>query len=269
MNISVIIPTYNRQDHILDAIKSVQNQTYKVDEIIVVDDGSTDNTKQLLKNLDIKYIYQDNKGVSSARNTGIKNAKNSWITFLDSDDIWLDSKIEKQVQFHKNNPNILISHTDELWIKNGKQINKKYHQRKPFGWCFEDNLDSCKIGPSTTILHKDIILDIGYFDEDLIVCEDYDLWLRILQKYQLGFIDIPLIKKIAGNYAQLSFDTFAMDRFRIVALEKHLNTKYKHIVLKHLIQKLTYLVNGAKKRDNKDILEKYEPKLQYYEDLVL
>ena len=268
MNISVVIPTYNRANHILNAIKSVQNQTYKIDEIIIVDDGSTDNTKELLNNQDIKYIYQENHGVSSARNIGIKNCKNDWIAFLDSDDIWIDNKIELQVNSHKKNPDILISHTDEYWIRNGKQINKKYHQQKPSGWCFLDNLDSCKIGPSTTLLHKSIFKNIGYFDENLKVCEDYDLWLRILQKYELGLISKPLINKIAGDYPQLSFDTFAMDRFRIIALEKHLNTKYKSEIIKHIIQKLTYLVNGAKKRDNQEILNIYRPKLDYYKNLI-
>jgi glycosyltransferase involved in cell wall biosynthesis len=268
MNISVVIPTYNRADHILNAINSVKNQTYQANEIIVVDDGSSDNTKELLKDQNIKYIYQKNQGVSAARNTGIKKSSNNWIAFLDSDDIWLEDKLKYQVDFHKKNKDIKISHTDEIWINNGKLINKKHHQSKPFGWCFLDNISSCKIGPSTTLIHKSIFEDIGYFDENLIVCEDYDLWLRVLLKYELGYINKPLIKKIAGDYAQLSFDTFAMDRFRITALEKHMNTKYKNDILKQIIQKLTYLVNGAKKRDNQDILNQYYPKLRYYEDLI-
>ena len=114
MKISLIIPTYNRATHLESTLLSVFNQTTKVDEIIVIDGGSTDNTQQLLAQYDIKYIYQGNQGVSSARNKGLQEVKNDWICFLDSDDIWESNKIEKQIAFHNENPHILFSHTDEL-----------------------------------------------------------------------------------------------------------------------------------------------------------
>ncbi|MEA1915415.1 MAG: glycosyltransferase [Campylobacterota bacterium] len=269
MHISVVIPTFNRENFILEALQSVLNQSYQASEIIIIDDGSSDTTRELLKHYDIHYVYQENKGVSSARNLGIKHAKNDWIAFLDSDDIWESNKLELQVQYHQNNPTIKISHTDEKWIRNGKIINKKFHQKKPQGWCMKENLESCKIGPSTVMMHKSIFDTVGVFDEKLIVCEDYDLWLRVLQQFELGLIPLPLIQKIAGDYPQLSFDTFAMDRFRITALEKHLNTVFKDDVIQNIIQKLHYLVNGAKKRDNHNILKQYAPKLNYYQNLNL
>jgi len=258
MNISVIIPTYNRESFILKAINSVLNQTVKVDEIVVIDDGSIDNTKEILKNFNIKYIYQDNQGVSSARNNGIINSSNDWICFLDSDDIWSESKIEEQINFHNKNKNILFSHTQEEWIMNDKIIKQKKHQQKPSGFCFEKNLSHCLIGPSTVMLHRSILDDIGYFDETLKVCEDYDLWLRILKKYELGLIEKKLIDKIAGHKEQLSFVTPFMDTYRIKSLLKHKNNdKVKEMIVK----KCDILITGAIKHNNHEV-EKYYTNLK-------
>jgi len=265
MKISVVIPTYNRQAFIKKAILCVLNQTVNIDEIIVIDDGSTDDTKKIIQDLDIKYIYQENKGVSSARNAGIKAAKNEWIAFLDSDDIWNETKIEEQIAFHDKNPHILLSHTDELWIRNDKVINQKKHQQKPSGFCFLDNLPACKIGPSTVMMHKDLFDVVGLFDEDLTVCEDYDLWLRISKEHEIGYIPKKLMTKYAGHENQLSFTTFAIDTYRITALEKQLNTKLnteqKKEVIKELVNKCTLLLKGAKKHNNTDIIQTYEEKL--------
>jgi len=257
MKISVIIPTFNRSSFLTKTINAILEQTVSVDEIIVVDDGSTDDTREICSNFDIRYIYQDNKGVSSARNHGISLSLNDWIAFCDSDDIWHKEKIEKQIIFHQKNQHILISHTNEIWKFNEKIIKQKKHHQKPSGYCFEDNLDSCKIGASTTLLNKSILEDIGYFDESLIACEDYDLWLRILLKYELGLCQEELVTKIAGHKGQLSFETPMMDTFRIEALLKHIDTKYMVLVKKELLKKIDIVLNGAKKHQNHDIVEKY------------
>ncbi len=258
MKISVIIPTFNRSEFILQTVTAILNQTIQPDEIIVIDDGSTDNTKEILEKLDIKYIYQENQGVSSARNCGIKSAKNTWIAFCDSDDIWHKDKLEKQISFHKQNPNIIISHTNEIWKFNDKIIKQNKHQKKPKGYCFIDNLAQCKIGASTLLLNKSILDEVGLFDESLVACEDYDLWLRILENYEIGLIEDALITKIAGHNGQLSFETPMMDSFRIEALKKHLNGKYKDEVKKELIKKLDILLKGAIKHNNKNIIDKYK-----------
>ena len=258
MKITVIIPTYNREKLLLKAIDSVLNQTIKVDEIIVVDDGSNDDTKCIIKNLDIRYIYQKNSGVSSARNLGIKLASNDWICFLDSDDIWIETKIEKQILFHEENKNILFSHTSEEWIFNDKIIKQKNHQQKPSGYCFNDNISHCLIGPSTVMIHKSIFINIGMFDENLAVCEDFDLWLRVLSKYELGFVYKKLVNKIAGHKNQLSFVTPMMDTYRINALLKH---KDKEIVKNMIIKKCDILIKGAIKHNNIEI-EKYYTNLK-------
>jgi len=261
MKISVIIPTHNRKELIIKSIESVLLQTYQADEIIIIDDGSIDNTQEILEKYDVTYVYQENQGVSSARNHGLKLAKNEWICFLDSDDLWEKEKLEKQVEFHKQHPNILFSHTDELWIFNDKIIKQKKHQLKPSGYCFEQNIPNTLIGASTVMIHTSIFQDIGYFDEKLIACEDYDLWLRILYKYELGLLNDKLIRKIAGHENQLSFNTKLMDSYRIKALLKFQNSKYSTLINDTIITKCEILIKGAIKHKNKDI-EDYYTKLK-------
>jgi glycosyltransferase involved in cell wall biosynthesis len=257
MKISLIIPTYNRASLIENTLLSALNQTTKIDEIIIIDDGSTDNTQELLKKYDIKYTYQENQGVSSARNKGINEAKNEWICFLDSDDIWESNKIEKQIAFHKANPHILFSHTDELWRFNDKIIKQKKHQLKPSGYCFKQNIPNTLIGASTVMCHSSVFDDVGLFDEELKACEDYDLWLRILDRYELGLIDEKLITKIAGHSGQLSFETPLMDSYRIKALLKHLNSNYKEEIKQEIIKRCDILITGAMKHQNKDVEQYY------------
>ena len=247
MNISVIIPTYNRADFILKAIKSIQNQSVHVKQIIVVDDGSTDGTKELLKNQDITYIYQKNSGVSSARNQGIKKAKYEWIAFLDSDDIWHRDKIKEHISLHVKFPTLKASFTDETWIRDGKTINKKKHLKKEEP-TFLNSLRTCKIGTSTFLVHKSILDEIGLFDENLKVCEDYDLWLRILKEHQIKLINKELITKQAGHDNQLSFTTPLIDSYRIKALNKHTKSLHKEKVLEEIRYKSDILEKGVKKR---------------------
>jgi glycosyltransferase involved in cell wall biosynthesis len=254
MNITVIIPTYNRSSFLSKSIESVLNQSIKVDEIIVVDDGSTDNTKVLLKELPVKYIYQENLGVSSARNRGIKESKNQWICFLDSDDIWDKDKLKEQIAFHQNNPNILFSYTDERWFYNQKEIKQNPNQIKG-QITFVDNIDLCRIGASTVMLNKSVLTKVGLFDELLKACEDYDLWLRILREYEVGYIDKKLIDKIAGHKGQLSFEVKAQDYYRILALQKHLDSEYKEDIIKVIELKKKILLKGAQKYNNQFFID--------------
>ncbi len=257
MKITAILPTYNRAKFLQSSIESILKQTYKIDEIIVIDDGSTDDTQKILKTFKmIKLIKTKNFGVSHARNMGIKNTKNDWIVFLDSDDTWESDKIEKQVTFHLNNPKILISHTGEKWIREGKNIKYSKLLEKPSGNCFLQNIPRCKIAASSIIIHKSIFDDIGYFDENLKVCEDYDMWLRISYKYKIGLISEELITKFAGH-SQLSSSIFAIDRYHIYSLQKFLKSKFKNEIKSAILTKCNILVKGAKKHNNQEILKKY------------
>ncbi|MCH9813638.1 MAG: glycosyltransferase family 2 protein [Epsilonproteobacteria bacterium] len=251
--ISVIIPVYNREALIARAIDSVLSQTFLADEIIVVDDGSTDATAKVLERYrdKVKIITQENRGVSSARNAGIKASSGSWITLLDSDDIWHPEKLALQKDYHEREPVCLISHTAEKWMRHNKEIKQKKAHQKPSGWCFEENLDFCKIAPSTIMIAREVFEEVGYFDEALEVCEDYDLWLRMLRRYPLGFVEEVLTTKYAGHENQLSFKYFAMDRFRIEALLKH---REHQSVQEEIRKKVDLLERGAKKHQNSEIL---------------
>ena len=263
MKISVVIPTYNRADFLPSCLQSVLNQTVRVDEIIVVDDGSTDSTSNIVKEFDVSYLYQPNSGVAKARNVGIQKAKNEWIAFLDSDDLWHCRKLEHHIAFHTQNPELLASYTDELWVRNGKAVLQKSHQQKEAP-TFSNSLRACKIGASTFFCHKKIFETIGYFDETLDVCEDYDLWLRILKYFPIHFIHHALTTKQAGHTNQLSFSTPLIDTYRIKALKKHLCSIHKKEVLEELIYKITILLNGAKKHQNKEIVKEYEKELNHF-----
>ena len=254
INISVVIPTYNRKHTLPRAIASVLNQTLQPTEIIMVDDGSTDGTAGWIQETypRINPISQSNKGVSAARNIGIKSAKCDWIALLDSDDEWLPEKLEKQVEVLNQNPGIKFCHTEEIWVRNGVRVNQKKKHQKYGGDIFEQCLDMCRISPSSAIFHQSLLDDVGYFDEAFSVCEDYDLWLRITAEYPVLFLDELLIKKYGGHRDQLSIVPDGIETYRIQVLEKLIQQKFtfsqKKSMEKMLIRKLKIYANGAQKR---------------------
>ena len=219
--VSVIIPTYNRAWILNEAIESVLAQDFKDFELTIVDDGSTDSTRDLLAKYEhtIRIIKKDNGGVSSARNSGIRSSKGDLIAFLDSDDLWLPRKLSNQVNLFRSNPHILISQTEEIWIRNGKRVNPGKRHQKVSGMIFENSLDLCLVSPSAVMMHRKIFDDIGLFDENLPACEDYDLWLRISSRYPVHLIDTPLIIKRGGHDDQLS-KMPGLDKYRISAIKK-------------------------------------------------
>ena len=268
--ISVIIPTYNRCDLLKRAINSVIKQTITPKEIIIVDNGSTDQTYQMVSSLfpEINYFIEKKRGVSAARNKGILESKSKWIAFLDSDDAWKPTKLEKQMEYSVfNQDKYRIIHTDEIWYRNKKFLNQLKKHKKSGGNIFKNSLQLCCISPSSVVLKKQIFDDYGLFDENLEVCEDYDMWIRITSKEEVGFLDSPLVLKYGGHSDQLSKKFWGMDRFRIKSLEKNLKNEHfsksqKINVLDTLIEKLTIVSDGALKRGNKKIFKKYNGKLQ-------
>ena len=268
--ISVIIPTYNRCDLLKRAINSVIKQTITPKEIIIVDNGSTDQTYQMVSLLfpEINYFIEKKRGVSAARNKGILESKSKWIAFLDSDDTWKPTKLEKQMEFSIfNQDKYRIIHTDENWYRNKKFLNQLKKHKKSGGNIFKNSLQLCCISPSSVVLKKQIFEEYGLFDENLEVCEDYDMWIRITSKEEVGFLDSPLVSKYGGHSDQLSKKFWGMDRFRIKSLEKNLKNEHfsksqKINVLDTLIEKLTIVSDGALKRENKEIFKKYNDKLQ-------
>ena len=259
MRISVVIPTHNRVETLPRALDSVLSQTHPAEEIIVVDDGSDDDTAWLLEREypQVAYRHQSNQGVSSARNLGITQARGDWIALLDSDDAWYPEKLALQVRYLKQNPNLRICHTEEVWIRNGVRVNQMRKHAKQGGYIFQRCLPMCVISPSSVLLHRSLFETYGLFDTELPACEDYDLWLRLCAHEEVLFIEQPLIVKYGGHEDQLSRRYWGMDRFRVQALEKlldqnELNNEDRRAALSTLIEKAGIIAQGAEKRDQHD-----------------
>ncbi|MCK4494462.1 MAG: glycosyltransferase family 2 protein [Methylococcales bacterium] len=261
---SVIIPTFNRVDRLEHALNSVYNQTLLPDEVIVVDDGSSDHSAEMVSHKfpSVFLIQQPNQGVSIARNTAIKQASGEWLAFLDSDDQWLPNKLSEQITALENT-DYKICHTEEIWIRNGVRVNQKHKHKKTGGWIFERCLPLCAMSPSSILIHRDVFKTIGTFDPDFPACEDYELWLRITANYPVLFIDTPQIKKYGGHDDQLSQKYWGMDRFRIKALEKIINSgtlssEQTVLAIDMLIKKAKIVQQGALKRHKTDDVEYYQ-----------
>jgi len=263
MNISVVIPTHNRYELLKRALSSVFAQIHTPIEVIVIDDGSYDETQQIIQDFpNIKYFYQENAGVSSARNLGVEKSTCEWIAFLDSDDAWHIDKLKEQAAFHQNNPDILMSYTDEKWIRDGVEVKVPKKFSKHGGEIFQECLSHCIIAPSATLIHRNLLNEVGLFDESLEVCEDYDLWLRVAKNHKIGLVDKKLITKYAGHDDQLSFKHWGMDRFRVRALEKLYSLEKENEIRTTLVAKYNLLLKGAIKYDKIHDIQNYKKRLR-------
>lgn len=261
MQIDVIVPTYNRAHTLERAINSVLNQTYKNFILHIVDDGSTDETEDLLEkyqeNEQVKIYYQPNLGVSAARNFAAFCGEGNWISFLDSDDEWLPEKLQTQVNYLKENPNCRFLHSEEIWIRNGVRVNPKEKHKKSNDNIFERSLEFCLISPSTVMIERELFEYYRGFGESFTICEDYDLWLKILLTETPGFITTPLIHKYGGHEDQLSTKFVAMDYWRIKSLVKlfqlsKCNEAQKELIKNVLLKKSELLLKNYLKHNNQE-----------------
>ena len=251
----MIIPTYNRAACLGRAIDSVLAQTYRDFELLIVDDGSTDQTRELVAGYgaQVAYVFQANRGVSSARNVGIRSTTGALVAFLDSDDAWLPAKLARQVAIMAQQPDIPLCHTEEIWIRRGVRVNPQQKHRKYTGDIFPYCLPLCVISPSSVMIRRTLFETVGYFDESLPACEDYDLWLRITKDYPVYFIEQPLLVKYGGHPDQLSRIHWGLDRFRIQTLEKllqagQLNEAQRAQTFQELQRKCEIVAQGCVKR---------------------
>jgi len=262
--VSVIIPTYNRWPMVHDAIESVLAQTFRNFELIVVNDGSTDDTERCVAAYGsrVRLISQSRKGVSAARNHGVRIARGEYVAFLDSDDLWLPKKLEIQTAFLHECPEIELCQTEEIWLRNGIRVNPKRKHRKPSGDIFLASLELCLVSPSAVMIKKNFFEAIGGFDESLPVCEDYDLWLRIAVAHAVPLVPSTLVIKRGGHPDQLSHSMWGMDRYRVLALQKllrlGLTSEKRQWVLQALRRKIGVLSEGARKRGKADEVVQYE-----------
>jgi glycosyltransferase involved in cell wall biosynthesis len=257
LKVSVVIPVYNRPDLLNRAVSSVSRQSFAPFEILVVDDGSTPTVRSLkdFNSINVRILRNEqNKGVSAARNLGILEASGDWIALLDSDDEWMEEKLQKQIQHLEQHEGLLAVHTGEKWIRNGNEVIPPAYLNKSPDNLWERSLQHCLICPSSVLLHKSIFQNIGLFNENLPVCEDYEFWLRLLIHKEIGLVEEKLVIKHGGHSDQLSTTTWGMDRFRAQALinlieSSMLNEKQYVSAISVLVNKCMIVAKGSQKRE--------------------
>ncbi len=255
--VSAIIPTFNRAELVMRAVASVLAQTHAVLDVVVVDDGSTDDTLARLADLHdprLRVIsHGRTRGVAAARNTGFAVARGSYLALLDSDDQWLPQKVARQLAFMRQK-GLAISQTQEIWMRGGRRVNPGAAHQKPDGFFFQAALARCLVSPSSVMLTREFLDTVGGFDEALLACEDYDLWLRALVRYPVGLLDEWLTVRHGGRPDQLSASFIGLDLFRIRSMAKllaqpDLSAWHRDCIKKELRHKATLYAKGCLKRD--------------------
>lgn len=270
--VSVIIPTFNRARLVDRAIRSVLDQTFKDLELIVVDDGSDDSTGEVLDGFGntVKYVFQEHSGVSAARNTGIENASGELVAFLDSDDEWRSEKLARQMARFDGGGPFFVCHTDEIWMRDGKIVHQKDIHRKQGGKFFERALERCLISPSSVMISRSLLDEVGWFDAALPAAEDYDLWLRVTAFHDVEFVPEPLVIKHGGHPDQLSMTTPAIDTYRIRGIVKILDNPllredYRNAAVRELIRKCEIVSLGCMKKGKTAEAQAYRELAESYQ----
>ncbi len=222
-DVAIVVPVFNRPDRIARAVHSILAQSFQGFELVVVDDGSTDDlsaARRVVESAGHQWLrLPENVGPAAARNEGVKLSTANWISFLDSDDEWTPGKLEAQREWHRENTGVAISQVNEAWYRNGTLFSKPGHLRQESGDLFDASCQRCAIGPSCVMLTRELWDESGGFDKRFRVCEDFALWLRVASKYPVGLIPgEPLVKKHGGHPDQLSVATPLLERYRFLAL---------------------------------------------------
>jgi glycosyltransferase involved in cell wall biosynthesis len=243
-NVSVVIPTYNSAHLLDDALQSVLEQTYKDFEIIVVDDGSTDNTAEVISKYDdkLRYFRVDNGGPAKARNYGISKSTGKYIAFLDADDKWLPTKLEKQMNMFEQNPEFGMVFTENsLFDARGIYKNSLGKDRLLKGNNLAQNIFLySNIGTPTVMVRKDVFDAIGLFEESMVQAEDDNMWIRIAANYQVGFIDGSLVQVRDHSHRLTRTDKNLIEYVRnnITMLSSNYGDKVKKSIEKAVPRKL-------------------------------
>ena len=244
--VSVIIPAYNAEKHIAKTLDSALAQTYSEFEIIVVDDGSRDQTASIVKQYQetypekVRMIKKENAGPAKARNVGIKASNGEYIAFNDADDLWLPEKLEKQISyFERQSPQVGMVYTnarkfDEkgIWT-----LPKRYRRKKVEGWIYKDLLKDNMIPNQSVMVRRSCFDEVGFFDESLDIIEDHDMWIRIAMKYEIAFLEETLSLYREHSQGRSKATEKTMNR-KIGVMEKHLRMASDNIEIEDIIKRV-------------------------------
>ncbi len=223
--VSVVIPAYNSAAFLREAIQSVLNQTYSDFEVVVVDDGSTDNTESVVRSFGdrVSYLKQDNRGAGAARNHGIKRSKGKYVAFLDSDDLWLPGKLAEQIPLLDRDAEIGLVYSDWAVVPEQGDAEPSYLRNRPAasGYVFDELVQSGFILTSGTVVRRSCLDEVGDFDETLSIAQDFDLWLRICYRWKIARVNKPFVIK-RNRDGNLSSDLLKTAAERIVLFERAL-----------------------------------------------
>ena len=223
--VSVIIPTYNSASSLRAAIQSVLDQSYSAFEVLVIDDGSTDDTEGVVRSFDnhVSYFRQENRGAGAARNHGIARSQGKYVAFLDSDDLWLPTKLAEQIPILDRDAEIGLAYTDWAVVPEQGEPEPSYLSSQPTasGYVFDQLVQCGFILTSGTVVRRSCLDEIGNFDEDLSIAQDYDLWLRISYRWKVALLNKPLVIK-RNREGNLSSDLFKTASERIALFQKAL-----------------------------------------------
>jgi len=262
-----VIPVRNRPHFVQEAIASVLAQRYADHGLVVVDDGSEDETAAVAEDavqdaaIAATVLRRAHAGVAAARNAGVAAVDSAWIAFLDSDDLWLDTKLVRQMAWIDAHPAYRLTQTAERWIDDGRHRNPRNWHRKEER-LFPRCLERCLVSPSAVAIRRDAYEELGGFDESFPVCEDYELWLRVALDEPVGLVEEQLVVKRGGHADQLSRSRWGLDRYRVAALVKLLHQRplepeARAAVLRVLDAKCALLAGGAARRGRHDEADRY------------
>jgi len=262
--VSVIIPTHDRLPFLREAVASVLAQSYRPLELIVVDDGSRDGSLEWLSaQPGLRALrLAERRGPSAARNAGAAVAAGEYLALLDSDDLFRPEKLARQVPLLEADPGLALCHSDELWLRDGRELRQGPQHEKRGGEIFEHCLPMCRISPSAALLWRSVFEALGGFDEELEVAEDYELWLRLTCQHRVGFVAEPLTVKRGGHPDQLSAKYGQIEKFRIEALRRvlaraPLTAGQRAAAVATLAQKCEVYARGCEKRGRPEEAVRY------------
>ncbi len=268
--VSVIIHTYNNEKFIAETIESVLNQTYKDYEIIIVDDGSVDGTRDALSpyKQKIRYHYKENGGIASAKNTGISLSEAEFVAFLDHDDLWVSDKLQLQMECFKENPQVGLVYAQYTSFRDSKELRTK-PEKGYSGWIFKELLAKSFIQTSTVVVKKECLNAVGPYDESFSLGDEYDMFLRISKKFQCGFVDKGLTRYRVHD-TNASNNDFLFDNENLGVYKKiydnftDLDAEEKKILRKRIARYSMKVAEGLNSQGKLDESKKYQKEALRY-----